>query len=216
MKVFTRTLALGLALAAGPALSGPFSDLVMAPGVLAEVPAGPVFRYAHNRHLAVRAEGSTQPKVAEGEIQPKAVAEGEVILTAEAGEGGMRLILSRRDGGQTAPVAEFSGGGPNPVLLYFLENTVRVVAAETGGSPYYIRNRIREALAAADLPAPGTALTLSPFAADKNRDKMGDFGTLALHLTFDPGRPARLVELKADTAAGTGGYTETLTLIAEE
>lgn len=216
MKALTRTLALGLALAASPALSGPFSDLVMAPGVLAKVPAGPVFRYAHTRHLPVHAEGSTQPKVPEGEIQPQAVAEGEVILVAEPGQGGVRLVLSRRDGGQTAPVAEFSGSGSNPVLLYFLENTVRVIASETGGSPYYLRNRIREALVTADLPAPGAPLVLHPFAADKNRDRMGEFGTFALHLTFDPARPERLVELKADTAAGAGGYTETLTLIAEE
>ena len=48
---------------------------------------------------------------------------------------------------------DFPAGGANPVLLYFLETTVRDLRRATGGSPYYIRNRMREALVAADLGA---------------------------------------------------------------
>ena len=45
-------------------------------------------------------------------------------------------------------------GVEHPILLFFLENVVRSMATQTGGSPYYIRNRIRDSLVA--LPA-GTA-----------------------------------------------------------
>jgi hypothetical protein len=135
------------------------------------------------------------------------------------GADGRELRLVRVEGTVTTPVGTFPVGVANPLLLYFLETTVRVMAETTGGSPYYIRNRIREALVASDLgTADGEdrAVTLTPFAADPNRAKMGDFGDLAIRLRFDPEEPARILELSADTAAADGGYHEKMTLIGEE
>lgn len=211
-----KAVILALMLAAGPAAAGPFSDLVMAPGVLADVPAGPVFRYAHMRHMPPREQGQELPGAERGQPMPEPVTDGLLTVTAEPGDGGMQLVLTRGEGGETRPVAAFPARGPNPVLLFFLENTMRVLAAETGGSPFYFRSRIREALGTAQLPDAGEPMVLRPFAEDKNRDRMGDLGTLTLTLTFDPAKPGRLIELKADTAAGAQGYTETLTLIAED
>jgi hypothetical protein len=117
------------------------------------------------------------------------------------------------------PVGSFPTGVANPLLLYFLETTVRVMAEATGGSPYYIRNRIRDALVASDLGvAAGAAreVVLMPFAADPNGAKMGVFGDLSLRLRFDPGAPGRLLELSADTAAADDGYHDRLLLIAGE
>ena len=99
----------------------------------------------------------------------------------------------------------------NPLLLYFLETTVRVMAEATGGSPYYIRNRIREALVASDLGAADGAereVTLTPFAADPNRRADGRVrrpepsGCASI-----PGAPARILELSADTAARRRGLS---------
>ena len=90
---------------------------------------------------------------------------------ADDGKPALRLV--RETEGKAQPVGTFPPGVANPLLLYFLETTVRVTAEATGGSPYYIRNRIREALIAADGGAEeaegGRAVTLTPFAADPNR-----------------------------------------------
>ncbi len=209
-----RLLVIAFVLLAAPAAAGPASDLIMAPGVLADVPAGPVFRYDHARHMP--APPAVDPMPADAAPRPRPLKAGSLIVTAQDSAGERRLVLTRTEDGRTLPVADFPARGPNPVLLYFLENTLRVLAAETGGSPFYLRNRIREALAAAPLPAQGTALVLHPFAADRNRARMGVYASLALTIAFDAARPGRIVELKADTDAGPQGYTETLTLIAEE
>ena len=99
------------------------------------------------------------------------------------------------------PVADFPASGPNPVLLYFLESTARGMAQATGGSPFYIRNRIREAVAAAGR-GDGSPLEVAivPFAADPNRGRMGGFADLTLRLRYDEGRPDQLLELSADAA----------------
>lgn len=145
---------------------------------------------------------------------------GEVRLEVrDDGAGGRTLRLVRVSGGEPTPVGSFPTGVANPLLLYFLETTVRATAEATGGSPYYIRNRIREALVASDLgeaPAAGPhSVTLAPFAGDPNRAKLGAFADLTLRIAFDPAEPGRILELSADTAGGEGGYHELMVLIGE-
>jgi hypothetical protein len=177
------------------------SDLLMAPGVFAAAPAGTRVVYSEER--TVPGEGSLADVVG-GEVRLEVVAAGE----------GRELRLVREEDGRAAPVGTFSTGTANPVLLYFLETTVRATAEATGGSPYYIRNRIREALTGAGL-ADGEVV-LRPFAEDANRGRMGGFAELAIGLRFDPERPERILELSADTQGGEGGYHQRMVLIAEE
>lgn len=217
-----RLAALGLFLAvlsAVPAGAGPLSDLVMAPGLFAAAPEGPVLHYAFDRTLPAQAAGSDPAGAGLGLVRPRAVAEGEVTLTKAPGKNGPVLQLGLDEGQGPHVVAEFSPGGTNPVLLFFLENVVRNIAVQTGGSPFYIRNRIREALAAADTGtvSDGTAtVVLQPFDADPNRPRMGEFAGLTLSLRYDPADPGRFVELLADTARAGGSYSEALRLIPEE
>jgi hypothetical protein len=190
-----------------PAAAGALSDLLMAPGLVGPGP-GADLAYGEDRSVP---EGDA--------LTVKGVENGEVRLEAVDGADGRELRLVRVEGAVATPVGTFPVGVANPLLLYFLETTVRVMAEATGGSPYYIRNRIREALVASDLgTAEGEArqVTLTPFAADPNRGKMGDFGDLAIRLRFDPDAPGRILELSADTAAADGGYHERMTLIGEE
>jgi hypothetical protein len=185
-----------------PAFAGALTDLLMAPGVFGEAPAGEAVAYGETRTVA-----------GEGSIED--VADGTVRLEVVGAGDGRELRLVR--GGDGGEVGTFPAGSANPVLLYFLETTVRAMAEATGGSPFYIRNRIREALAAAGLGpegAPGE-VTLVPFEKDANRGRMGGFADLAIRLRFDPGQPARIIELSADTPAGADGYHETLVLIPE-
>ncbi len=128
----------------------------------------------------------------------------------EAGATSASCGWSRRATARPQPVGTFPTGVANPLLLYFLETTVRATAEATGGSPYYIRNRIREALVAADLGAgEGAAreVTLTPFAGDPNRAKMGAFADLTLRLRFDPERPAADPRTFGRYRAGRGGLS---------
>ena len=69
-----------------------------------------------------------------------------------------------------------------------------------------VRNRIREALAAAGLGQEGTPreVTFMPFEDDPNRARMGAFADLAIELRFDPARRGssnfRLIPLAATRA----------------
>lgn len=206
--------ALLAAFLATPVVAGSFSDLVMAPGTLTATPEGGL-AYSLTRSLPPRPDPVPGQEAAP---LPQPIAEGTLTARLVAGAGGGQLVLTRLEDGKTQPEIGFAAGGPNPILLFFLENTVRVIAAETGGSPFYIRNRMREALGAAALAegAGPQTLTLHPFAEDANRARMGAFGDLALSITFDPADPGRLIELKADTGGGAEGYTEVLRLIPEK
>ena len=177
----------------------------MAPGVFAEAPVGSAVAYAEERTVL---DGGSLVDVAAGAVRLEVHEDG----------GKRELRLVKESEGQAQPVGTFPPGVANPLLLYFLETTVRATAEATGGSPYYIRNRIREALVAADATGEGAEreAVLVPFAGDPNRAKMGAFADLTLRLRFDPERPERILELSADTAPGEAGYHEKMVLIAED
>jgi len=200
-----RRLLLLSALLPAPASAGALSDLLMAPTVFADAAAGSEIAYAEERTVP---EGGTLESVTGGAVRLEVKAEGDKRAL---------LLVKERDG-KAQPVGTFPTAAANPLLLYFLETTVRATAEATGGSPYYIRNRIREALVAADLGAGEgpREVTLTPFAADPNRAKMGAFADLTLRLRFDPARPAGILELSADSAGGEGDYHERMVLIGEE
>jgi hypothetical protein len=184
-----------------PAAAGALSDLLMAPGLFADAGDGPLLAYAEAREVP---EG--------GGLEP--IDDGLLLLAAAEGPEGRSLALTREVDGAEQPLGSFSAGAANPVLLYFLESTVRDMSKATGGSPFYIRNRMREALTASDLGPAGEPreVVLRPFEADRNRARMGGFAELVLRLRFDAGEPGRLLELSADAAGGDGGYHHRLTL----
>lgn len=106
------------------------------------------------------------------------------------------------------------------------KSAARATAEASGGSPFYIRNRIRDALGAADL-GPAAEVThagapvavhrteLRPFDGDPNRARLGPFADLVLGVTTTPDLPGRLLELSADTPGDGPGYHERLTLLPE-
>ena len=193
-------------LLAPPAAAGALSDLLMAPGLFTEAADGPLLAYDEARTVP---PGSP--------MEP--LAEGRIVLAMVGAAADRRLELARQGtGGTTRPFAEFPSGGANPVLLYFLESAVRDLAAATGGNPFYLRNRMREALVAAGLgpDASPREIAIQPFVADRNRARLGPFADLTLRLRFDAADPGRLLELSADTARDADGYHHRLTLVAED
>lgn len=202
-------LAVAAALAGGSAGSaGEAQDRIFRAGLLDEL-----------------APGSTVVFDVEGTAAGGEPANGSIELAVVAGDDGQRVArVERRLDGRPASGTSLSAEGGHPVLLMFLETTLRAMAEATGGSPFYIRNRMREALAADvplepveltvdGAPAAAVAATFRPFAADPNRGAMGGFGDLALTLTMSdavPGDFARL-EAKAADPAGEPVFAETVT-----
>jgi hypothetical protein len=188
-----------------PLAAGQLSELIMTPGVFADAGDGPLLAYAEARSVP---EGTG--------LEP--VEDGRLLLAVVAGPEGRKLALTQDAEGDERPVASFSTGTANPVLLYFLETTAQAMAEATGGSPFYIRNRMREAVGSADLGPVGDPreVVLHPFEADRNRGRMGAFADLTLSLRFDADEPGRLLELSADTAGDADGYHHRLTLNAED
>lgn len=210
----TRLLAvliIGL-LGAGPGQSDPITDSLFAEGVFLTVPAGQEVHYSHVR------SGPDAPKF-------RPVVGGSIVVTRRT-EGATNLSLTLAGDGPLRELTDFSVEGGNPVLLVFLESVSRSMASLTGGSPFYIRNRIKDALRSggtrtevSELYAGGTvaaeAVTLHPFEDDPNRDRMGDFAGLTVRFVISPTVPGRFLSLSADTRDPATGYHETITLTDE-
>lgn len=204
----TRLLAALLLVLAGPARADPVTDSLFAEGIFSALPAGQEIHYAHVRN------GPAAP-----EFLP--VAEGSMVLARGGPEG---LVLTMVADGRSRKLPEFPAGGGNPVLLVFLESVSRSMATLTGGSPFYIRNRIKDALrAGGDLDevsqplGAGTVaarvVTLHPFEADPNRGRMGDFAGLSLRFVISDSVPGHFLSLSADTPDAATGYHEAITLM---
>ncbi|SNR67225.1 hypothetical protein [Puniceibacterium sediminis] len=139
---------------------------------------------------------------------------GEVELSFEDStppEASLRFLRA----GKHRNLGVFPMSVGNPIIMYFVEATVRDMAEAAGGSPFYIRNRVKEALITPTEVQSGEAMyqgkvvqtkivTLHPFADDPNRDKMKGFGNLALTVVMSDEVPGWYQKLEA-TATGSDG-----------
>jgi hypothetical protein len=188
-------LGLGLALLAGAApAAGPTpTQLLFDTPHFASATVGEALRY-QRRRLSDPALGLGPDMTEAVTVTPMAGGATEVTLTPE--------------GGATRRLTPFEGVPGNPLLMVFLENTVRAVAQATGGSPFYLRNRMKEALRAGLSESAGadglTVLTAQPFAADPNAAKMGPFGGLTLRFELAAAEPGAFRLMRADAAKPDG------------
>lgn len=219
MKIQSLLTALLLATSSAfPAVGGGFSDLVMAPGVLTELPQDQPLRYDHQRRLPLAPDSKGLPGAHHGIRPLEPVTDAVVQLSAEAGEKGPQLRLSTLQDDEKRDLAHFHAAGPNPVLLFFLENVMRNMALQTGGSPHYIRNAIRKDLSLAQPQSAGNGrmqVVLHPFLQDENAARMGDYQNLALTIIWPQAHPEQVLLLQASTGDAPGDYLETLTLVEE-
>ena len=106
----------------------------------------------------------------------------------------------------------------NPIIMYFYETVVRDMAESAGGSPFYIRNRVKDALVSLSEVEPGEAsvdgevlqtkvVRLQPFANDPNRAQMQGFGDLELRVTMSEDVPGWYVSLIAEAMPTAGSDT---------
>jgi len=190
-----RALALSVALAAaagGVSAASPAALLFDAPHFATATPDAP---------LAYERRRSADPALNLGADLIEAV-------TVTPRTSGGILVTLTPEGGPTRRLPPFEGVPGNPLLMLFLENTLRAVAQATGGSPFYLRNRmkaaLRDGLTEAEGPDGITVLTASPFADDPNAAKMGPFGALSLRFELSDSLPGGFRLLRA-VAPGPDG-----------
>ena len=108
------------------------------------------------------------------------------------------------------PVSKFPASSGNPLVPIFLESTLRTMSRVTGGSVFYIRNRIKDAfgssgtMTSVDVTVngeitPGTEVVFEPFVGDKNRHRMGPFANLTLTFVLSDKVPGDVVRFRAAT-----------------
>jgi hypothetical protein len=199
----------------GPVRADPATEALFAEGIFDDLPEGQAIAYVHSRSGTTSADFTP---VTDGRI---------VVVTGQGADGTPNLSMTLEADGRQRQVADFSARGGNPVLMVFLESAVRSMAAISGGSPFYIRNRIKDALrqggdlvdAPQDFGGSTVAaqeLTLHPFKTDPNRDRMGEFAGLSLRFVVSDAVPGHFLLLSADTPDATSGYHETITLTGTE
>lgn len=124
------------------------------------------------------------------------------------------LELIQQTDSRKRQIGPFPVSGGDPVLTFFLEQTTRDMARLTGGSPFYIRNRIKDALFQGGQITPtdgGTVASFQPFVTDPNAGRMGAFQTLTLTFVLDdPAQPIR--EFRAETQGAGPRYVSTMAL----
>lgn len=138
----------------------------------------------------------------------KPAGQGTIALSrgADPSDGAPVLELAEQTPRITRKLGPFPVSGGDPVLTFFLESTSRDMAALTGGSPFYIRNRLKDALfRGGELQQQdgATVAIFTPFKGDKNSDRMFGFDTLELRFVLDgPGRPIRALSARTGALAG--------------
>lgn len=186
---------------------------LFATGVLDGLATGESIRFRHERSV----EPDT-PRIPEFE------GTAEVSVT-EAADGGREARVALVANGKPRPVPPMPAGAGHPLLLVFLESTVQTMSETAGGSPFYIRNRIRQAFWDGGEVAPvairyegetvtAEKLVYRPFADDPNRDRMGGFADLSLSFLVSdavPGGIARF-DLEVPQVANLPGMSETIVL----
>ncbi len=198
---------------AGPAFADDASDRVFDTGQLDNVKTGTTLAFTHIRETH---DANLLPAV-ERDID---VAVGEKPEGKEARE----VIVSFMEGEREVTLSPFTDDGGNPMLVFFLESVAKAVAKSTGGSPFYIKNRIIEAfqrgteISPVDLVRDGAPLKVSrivysPFAEEKLKDRLKNFADMEIVFLLSEAVPGGIVEMRAvDGTDDETGFRESIVL----
>ncbi len=190
MGVFTRLVAAAV-LVATPAAADPMERLFSTPHVAA-LAEGEVLSYSHSRAHAGEA----------------GAAYSAILLRREPAQG--RVVITLKEDGRPDQTVPFRGMSGNPILMLFLEQLVNEISEATGGSPFYLRNRFKDAMrdrmsevaGTTDLggsDVPSHVITFQPFAGDANAGRLGHFSDLEIRVVLAEDAPGMFVSLTAAT-----------------
>lgn len=187
-------------------------DLLFSTEHMRALRPGAELTYGHARH----ASEAQAEKIGPDLDQKIRLTTGEPA----AGATGMAVSVVMDAEGNPRELDTFRGVPGNPILMVFLETTVRAVNRATGGSPFYIRNRIKEGLredlvsTPVVLSAEGARLAarelrVRPFVDDENAEKLGPFRDLELTFVVAEDVPGMFLSLTAAAGAGeAAAYAE--------
>jgi hypothetical protein len=136
-----------------------------------------------------------------------------VALSFLEGEQATMATLEFRQDGKYRKLGAFPASVGNPMIMYFYETVVRDMAEVAGGSPFYIRNRVKESLVQTSDIVEGEAVVngqtiktqtirLYPFKDDPNQERMRGFGDLELRVTMSDDVPGWYMSLVAEASGG--------------
>lgn len=213
LRLATRAAAVTsfLAFLATSALAAPTAaELFFEAPYLSKVAPGTTLNYAY-KHV------TSEAKLGEGfdetlEMKVSAPEEDASKRVAE-------VLIHRGDReGEAGPFPTMNG---NPIALILLERDVKEMAQLTKGSPFYLRNRVREHLSTGTVePAhfsydgrevEGWKLTMRPFTEDPNKDKLLELAGRRYEFLFSDSVPGGLYSIDVVTpkADGSANIIET-------
>ena len=140
---------------------------------------------------------------------------GRIVLEFGGADAAQANLEFQQDG-KYRNLGSFPASVGNPIIMYFVETVVRDMAESAGGSPFYIRNRVKESLirpAERHDEGDSVDVILRPFDGDPNAARMNGFGDLALTVTMSDEVPGWYRSLSASVPAPDGGapiYSSTL------
>lgn len=143
-------------------------------------------------------------------------------VTAEPSDPARRVAeVDITRGDRHAEAGPFPTLNGNPISLILLERDVKEMAQLSKGSPFYLRNRVRDHIASGKVePArfdfdghsvEGWKLTMLPFADDPNKDKLLELAGRHYEFLFSDAVPGGLysIEVVTPKADGSGNLIET-------
>lgn len=197
-------IAMAMALYAGMALAAPLEgdktyDLLFRNGTLDQIDRDAELVYRREVRNALAPDMATRDT-------------GDIALSFRKGEVPVALLEFRQEG-KHRPLGSFPASVGNPMIMYFYETVVRDMAEAAGGSPFYIRNRVKDALIQPSDVQEGEAviagktvatrtIRMHPFADDPNRDQMQGFGDLELRVTMSDAVPGWYMSFVAEASEG--------------
>ncbi len=133
---------------------------------------------------------------------------GDIALSITPAAKPVARLEFTQIGGKKRNLGSFPASVGNPMIMYFYETVVRDMAEISGGSPFYIRNRVKDSLIQpAEITQgevefegttiPVTTVKIHPFVDDPNRDRMMGFGDLELTVEMSDEVPGWYLSLTA-------------------
>ena len=140
----------------------------------------------------------------------------ELKLAPEADASTRTAVVSYFTGERHRAAGPFPGMTGNPIVMLFLEQDVLAMSHVLRGNPRYLRNRLRTELNEAAQVEPqrfrfegrdieGWKISLTPYAADPNRDKLLEFAAKRYEFLVGDAVPGGIYEIRTVTPPADGG-----------
>lgn len=195
-----------MALGSLPAVAGPVDgqhtyDLLFRNGTLDDVQKGAELVYRREVINTLKPEAANRDT-------------GDIILAFQHDDAAMAHLQFQQDTKHRS-LGVFPASVGNPMIMVFYESVVRDMAESAGGSPFYIRNRVKESLIQPSDVEQGEmqiddqivqtqTIRLHPFKDDPNSDRMFGFGDLEMRVTMSAAVPGWYVSLVAEAPDPAG------------